>query len=149
MAAVRRDIDLRGNSLGAVLDVQENVLGHARHTIGQRQRSTTFHQVGTSGDLGVEPFHRPVVDRQHMVAARLDHAFQLFRMLCCKIGGQAEILGGVEQFPFILVQRPTWLRLPWRFVDGARPPALAIDRAVAEHLEVLCGVPFCRPRIIE
>src|SRR5207245_10923966 len=55
----------------------------------------------------------------------------------------------VEQFPDVSRQARQVARLPRRTVDGPRQPAVVIDRAIAEHLEILRLVALRRLRIVE
>ena len=77
------------------------------------------------------------------------HLLQLRGLLGSQVLGETEIVPHVVEVPDIGGQRRQVARLPWRAVDGAGQPAIVVDRAIAEHLEVLRLVPLGRLRIVE
>ena len=92
--------------------------------------------------------------RQHLVARRLDDPqplqfAQLLRHLLGEVLGLAPVLGGVVEFPHVIVERGIAARDPGRVVLGHRGPALVVDGAVAHDLEVLRLVAFRRLGVVE
>ena len=92
---------------------------------------------------------RRVVERQHVVLLRLqiEEALHLLKLLR-HLGGQVVELGGVlldvVEFPLVPgdhIRRRAGAELPRESRRGRdRHPALVVDGAIAEHLEVLRGV---------
>ena len=71
LGAVFGDDDLGGDRVRLVLDVEDDVLREAAHA-GVEHLRVAADQLRTTGDLGIEPLHLAVVDRQHVVPDRLD-----------------------------------------------------------------------------
>ena len=69
---------------------------------------------------------------------------QLFRHLLSQVVRLARVFTGVIEFPVVVVEFRDFLapEEPGRTVSRNRGPALVVDPAVAEHLEVLCLVPL-------
>ena len=104
------------------------------------------HQIRTARRGGIEPFEHAVVNRQDAVALGLLHEqrLQLLELGGIgrrEIGGLAEVLVHVVELPHVLGELASRLRFPRRLVHGGRHPAVAVDGAVAEDLEVLRLVP--------
>ena len=59
------------------------------------------------------------------------------------------VLGDVEELPHVVLQRRTFGEQPRDAVAGDRGPALVVDAAVAEHLEVLQVVTLRGVRLVE
>jgi len=96
----------------------------------------------------------PVVEREHVVANRFrdEHVLQLFellRILRREVVGLTEIVGDVVKLPAILVERREWNIQPWDRVAGRGDPTVVIDRAVAEHLEILRRAAVFRFGVVE
>ena len=155
------NLDLGGDRVGLV----ENVRRAAGRHAGQ------FARIGE--DLPprrqararrVPARERGVVERQHVVLLRLGieqflHLLELVRHL----GGQVVVLGrillDVIKFPFVAgdhIRRRLRAQFPGKGRRRrGRHPAVVIDGAIAEHLEILRGVagrgvrrspcPMCRP----
>ena len=93
---------------------------------------------------------RRVVERQHVVLLRLliEEALHLLELIR-HLGGQVVELGGVlldvVELPVVPgdhIRRRSGAELPRKICRGRdRHPALVVDGAIAEHLEVLRGVP--------
>ena len=62
---------------------------------------------------------------------------ELHRILRGQIVGEAEVVPGVVEFPFVIEERCAWLHLPRCPVHGAGQPAVGVDGPVAHDLEVL------------
>ena len=76
---------------------------------------------------------------------------ELVGVLLGEVVGLAPVGGGVVQLPAVVVEGRCLLadQDPGRLVPGHRGPALVVDAAVAEHLEVLGLVPVGRVRVVE
>ena len=137
----------RGDRVVAVAHVHGDVLGdrravRARRRTGRRslERPARREQRGD----------RPVVERQHLVLARLlppelDHLRELAPGSC---GGEVvalrEVLGDVVQLPHVVLERRVGVDAVVvhraERLERHRLPAVVVDAAAAEHLEVLRGV---------
>ena len=113
-------------------------------------------RLGRPGDVGVEAFAGAVVDREHVVLGGLDEPEPLqlgqhLRMLGSQVAGLAVVAVAVVQLPDVVVERRQSAadHDPRGLVLGDRAPALVVDPAVAEHLEVLQVVPLGRVRLVE
>ena len=111
---------------------------------------------GRPASIGVHPLRDPIVERQHVVACRLDQPqalqfVQLFRHLLGQVVRLAPVLVGVVELPDVVVEGRGLLadQEPRRLVPRHRGPALVVDAAVAEHLEVLRLVPLGRLGVVE
>ena len=109
------------------------------------------------GQVGVEALAAAVVERQHVVLHRLDEPQPLelgqpLGLLGGEVARLAEVAGGaVVELPDVVVEGPH-VRVddqPRRLVLGDRAPALVVDAAVAEHLEVLEVVALRRVGVVE
>ena len=142
VGAALRDVQVCGDGEGAVLDVDEDVLAHAGHALAERERGAACHQIGAADESGVEALETAVVDGQDAVLDRLLdeevlHLLELGGIGGGEIVGEAEVVAGVVELPFVVLQRGTGLGFPGRAVDGAGEPAVAVDGTVAGDLEVL------------
>ena len=136
-----------------VLDAQDAVLRQVSHA-AEEDLGLSFDQHRAAGEVGVDSLEQPVVDRQHVVACRLDEpeALQLAELLRHLLGEVlrlAPVLVGVVELPDVIVERRGLFLRPGVRVPGHRGPALVIDAAVAEHLEVLRLVPLRRLGVVE
>ena len=120
------------------------------------KRTWVFPSISTraAGQVGVDSLEQPVVDGQHVVARRLDEpeALQLAELLRHLLGEVlrlAPVLVGVVELPDVIVERRGLFLRPRVGVPRHRGPALVIDAAVAEHLEVLRLVPLRRLGVVE
>ena len=77
------------------------------------------------------------------------HRLQPLGILRGDIVREAEVAARVEQFPHVLVERRARFRRPRLEMDRARQPAVLIQRAVTEYLEILLGAAIGRLRIGE
>ena len=127
--------------------------GEAVHA-GVEHLRVAVDQFRTTRDLGIEPLRLAVVDRQHVVADRLDQQqplqlVQLLGHLLRQVVGLRPVVGAV-QLPHVVVERG---KLPGHDPRGAvfraGSPALVIDAAVADHLEVLRLAELGRARVVE
>ena len=89
-----------------------------------------------------------------LLGLALEHLLQLAQpvgVLVGEVAGLAPVVGVVVELPDVLVEGA--LRrvhhLPGDPVPGHRCPALVVDAAVADHLEVLRGVPVLGLRRVE
>src|SRR5208282_3837427 len=103
------DLDLGGDGVGFVLDVQDAVLREASHTAEQYLR-LSFNQHGAASGVRINLLGNPVVDGQHIVAGRLDQpeSLQLVELLGHLLGevvSLAPVLAGVVEFPDVVVKR--------------------------------------------
>ena len=143
LGALLRHHDLGGDGVRLVLDVEDAVLRQAAHA-AEQQLGLALDQDRPAGRVRVHLLHHPVIQRQHLVARRLDQPealqlVELLRILLGQVLGLAPVLGGVVELPDIVVEG-RGLRIqrsPGRPVLRHRGPALVVDAAVAEHLEVL------------
>ena len=139
-----RKRDVGGDRVRLVLDVDDVVLAH-RHT-GEEDLGVALDQRRAAGRGGDHPLCAAVVQRQDVVAGRLDQPLPLqLGQLVGHLRGQVVRLGpvgiGVVQLPDVVIEGGRFRRqLPRDGVAGDRRPAVVVDAAVAEHLEVLDGV---------
>ena len=100
--------------------------------------------------LREEARERRVVERQHIVLLRFGvedvlHFLELVRHLGSEVIGLRDVLVEVVEFPFVTgdhVRRRLGAQLPRNgHRSRRRHPAVMINGAVAQHLEVLRGVP--------
>jgi hypothetical protein len=139
--------------VGLVLDVDHRVLAEPSHT-GEQQLAVAPDQLGPAGQGGVEPLHPPVVEGEDVVLAgfQQEQPLQLVELVGLG-GGQVAGLGPVAravQLPDIVVEGgQLGHHDPGGAVAGDRRPALVVDAAVAEHLEVLGLAPLGRAGIVE
>jgi hypothetical protein len=125
------------------------VFSESRRIRGRGAGVWTLHHQRATRDVRVDALGFPVVERKDVVLGRLEveQALQLgdlFGHLLREIVGLRPILGRVVELPDVVAQ--------WRLrthhhprqvaVPGDGRPALVIDAAVADHLEVLRLVPL-------
>ena len=130
------------------------VLGETPHAAEQELR-VAGDQRRAPGEVGVEALDAPVVEREDVVLARLVHEERL------QLG---ELLGHLRRQVVRLApvacscRRAPRRRLrtgaarldhPWSRVARHRRPALVVDAAVAEHLEVLRLAPLGGVGVVE
>ena len=141
-----------GDAERTVLDVEERVLRHSGHALRQRQRRPARHQVRSAGQRGDRALKRPVIHGKNEVRDRLRRnrscnsasfsgscaARSLTRLKSVRVSYSSHLPSAMDVLG---------CELPGRVVDHAREPAVVIDRAVAEHLEILrlvrsgrCGI---------
>ena len=134
-------MDLRGHGVRLVLGVEHHVLGQASHA-GEEQLRVAADQLRPSGKVGVESLDPAVVERQDVVLPRLleEQGLQL-RELLGLLGGEIvrlrPVAVGVELPHVVLERRQLGPHDPRRRMAGDGGPAVVVDAAVAEHLEVL------------
>ncbi len=150
-----RHLELRGQGIGLVLKREHRETWNARHRT-KDNLTVAADQIRTPCDLGVRTFGESIVERQHVVLHGFDQPelLQLVQdvwMLLGQILRLRPVLRRVVQLPDIVVEcdRLDLPCLPRCAVLGDGRPALVVDAAIAEHLEVLGFMPICRPRIIE
>ena len=138
-----------------ILDVEDAILRQAPHAAEQDLRGSSD-QHRTAGEIRVHLLGQVVVERQHVVAHRLHEpqALQLVELLghlLREVVRLAPVLCGVVEFPDVVVESRDFLaeKKPRRLVPGDRGPALVVDAAVAEHLEVLRLMPVRRIGVVE
>ena len=155
LGALLRHHDLGGDGVRLVLEVQHAVLRQASHA-AEEQLGLALDQHRPAGGVRVHLLDHPVVERQHLVARRLDQPealqlVELLRHLLGQILRLAPVLGRVVEFPDVVVERDSLLadQHPGRAVLRHRGPALVVDAAVAEHLEVLRLVPLRGLGVVE
>ena len=139
------DLGVDGVVLGQ--DARSAAGGHAGQHAGVVEDRPSGRRARTRRQ---EARERRVVERQHVVLLRLGvedilHLLELVRHLGGKIVGLGEVLLEVVEFPLVAgdhVGRRGGARLPRKGRRGRRRhPAVVIDGAIAQHLEVLRGVP--------
>src|SRR3954447_3071083 len=133
--------DFRRDGMRLVLDVEDAVLAEAPHAAEQHLR-VPFDELGTADELGIEPLDAPIVEREHVVFAGLfEPQFLQLRQLLRHLGGEivrlAPVGGRVVQLPDVVRERWQGFEHPRHAVVRDGGPALVVDAAVAEHLEVL------------
>ena len=135
--------DLRGDGERLVLDAEDAGLRQATHAAEQHLR-VAADELGPAGDVGVEPLGGPVVEREHVVLRRLHQPEPLELVepvghLLREVVGLRPVLRPVVELPDVVVERRhvRAAHHPRGPVLGYRAPALVVDAAVAEHLEVL------------
>ena len=145
--------DVGGDGIGLVLDVDDVVLAH-RHA-GEEDLGIPLDQRRATGHGGNHALRAAVVQRQDVVAGRFDQELplqlgQLVGHLRGQVVGLRPVGVGVVQLPDVVVEGGRFRRqLPGDGVAGHRRPAVVVDAAVAEHLEVLDGVPVFRRPVVE
>ena len=90
-----------------------------------------------------------IVERQHLVLDRflqeqLLQLLELLGVLRGQVVRRAEVLVDVVEFPLVFEERMPRLAFPGGAVDRVGQPAVVVDAAVAEDLEVLRLVPVLR-----
>ena len=149
-ASVSGNGHVGGHGVGLVLDVDDVVLAHGH--AGEEDLGVPLDQRRAAGRGGDHPLNAAVVQRQHLVAGRFDQELplqlgQLVRHLRGQVVGLGPVGIGVVELPDVVVEGGRLRReLPGDGVAGDRRPAVDVDAAVAEHLEVLDGVPVLRAR---
>ncbi len=138
-------LDVGDDLKRGVFGVDEVIFEQAVHALVEGQAFTPEHQVRPPGDFGVEQLLPAVVEGQHLVLDRLaeENLLQLGEdvgMLLGQVRGHAEVFLHVVEFPGVLGE-PVLDLAPGFEVDGPGEPAVEVDAAVAEHLEVLDLVP--------
>ena len=125
-----------------VLEVDHGVLGQPPHAAEEKLRAS-LDELGPSGEVGVEALDPAVVERQHVVLGRfvvpeLLELGELLRHLRRQVVRLAPVRVGVVELPDVLVETGQFFgREPRCRVAGHGRPAVVVDAAVAEHLEVL------------
>ena len=99
-------------------------------------------QLRPAGEVGVEALDAAVVQRQHVVLGRLEQEqplqlVQLLGLLGGEVVGLGPVVRAVELPDVVVEGRQLARRSPRACCAGDRGPALVVDAAVAEHLEVL------------
>ena len=107
-----------------------------------------------AGEVGVEALDPAVVERQHVVLARLLHEqrlqlLELLGHLGREVVRLAPVGVRVVELPGVVGERRQRLDHPRGRVARDRGPALVVDAAVAEHLEVLRLAPLGRAGVVE
>ena len=100
--------DLSGYRVGLVLYIDDRVLGQASHAAKQNLR-IAFDQHRPAGQIRVDSFGDIVIQRQYVVASRLDQPqalqfVKLFRHLLRQIVCLAPVFIGVVEFPIVVVE---------------------------------------------
>ena len=161
--AARRDVYVGGDGMRAVQDPWP---GEERHGLGAGPVGVAVPCFGDLRPLGHQPLHSAAVDGQDVVLTSLDiplrdHLDQLVPVLGGKVVVLRRVLGDVVQLPVMGIQVGQRLRRDRRTERLARlgerrtrprahgPPPVVVDRAVAEHLEVLGAVPGRGGRVVE
>ena len=142
------DRDLGGHRMGLVLDVDDRVLRQLFHA-AEQDLAGPLDQYGPARGVRVQPLCKVVVQRQHVVAHRLDEPeplqlVQLLRHLLGEVVRLGPVLARVVELPDVVVEGRSFLadEQPRRLVSRHRGPSLVIDAAVAEHFEILRLVPL-------
>ncbi len=162
---------LRDHHLGR--DAPGPVIGLGRRSKGNRRpagvKDNLIPRTGDGRAFHVEPLQGAAVDGQHLVLARLcppaaDHLDQLVALLAGQVVALGVVLVQVVQLPVVGLDIQQHLVVdgssePAALLGGLgetrarpgadRPPAVVVDGAVAEHLEVLGVVVAGRRRLIE
>ena len=107
-----------------------------------------------TGEVGVEALHPPVVERQHVVLGGLDEEeplqlAELVGLLRGQVVRLRPVVGSVQLPDVVVVGRQRCAHDPRDAVPRHRRPALVVDAAVDEHLEVLRLASLGRVGIIE
>ena len=96
LGALLRHHDLGGDRVRLVLEVQDAVLRQAPHA-AEQQLGLALDQDRPAGGVRIDLLHHPVVERQHLVARRLDQPqplqlVQLLRVLLGQVVRLAPVL---------------------------------------------------------
>ena len=148
-------LNLGGHRVRLVLDADDRVLRQSPHA-AEEELGVPTDQHRPPGQIRVQPFGAPVIERQHVVAGRLDQPqalqlVELLRHLLRQVVRLAPVLVGVVELPDVVVESRGLLadEEPGRLVPRHRGPALVVDAAVAEHLEILRLVSLGRLGVVE
>ena len=136
-----------GTSTSAVIEndlflfVDHGVLRQPPHAAEEQLRRAS-HQLRPTGEVGVEPLDAAIVERKHVVLAGLDQeeALELARASrAAPLPGRAPVSSRRgRRAPRRRRRTPASpCHHPRRAVACDRGPAVVVDAAVAEHLEVL------------
>ncbi|SID61144.1 Uncharacterised protein [Mycobacteroides abscessus subsp. abscessus] len=147
--------NLGGHRVRFVLDVEDAVFRQPSHP-GEQHLGVARDELGPSGQVGVQPPRSVIVEGQNVITGGLDQPqplqfMQFFWHRLGQILGLAPILGGVIQFPHVVVEGDRLFahQQPRRLVLGDRGPALVVDPSISEHLEVLRFMPVGRLAVVE
>lgn len=136
-----------------VLEVRCGAFRDARHAVEVGKDAAPARQAGANAD--VEAFDLAVVEREYVVLGGLNpkqvlQFTELIRLLVGKVHSFAEVLGDIVEFPLIGIDTGRLAHDPWRDGrGGGRDPAIVVDRAVHEHLEILGVVRGRRLGVVE
>src|SRR5262249_42494735 len=133
LRAGRRYFNLGGDGGGVVLAVSDAACRKPAHAPGQRLSRPAVGPWSTR-EPGIDLLGNSVVDRQHVIASRLDQPqslqlAQLIRHLLGEVPGLTPVLAGVVELPDVIVERyrlPAH-KYPGRAVLRHRGPALVVD----------------------
>ena len=109
LGAVLRNNDPGGDGVRFVLEVEDAVLRKTAHT-REEELGLAPDEHRPPREIRVEPLGTPIIDREHVVARRLDQPealqlVQLLRHLLRQVVRLAPVLGGVVELPDIVVER--------------------------------------------
>ena len=138
-----------------VLDVYDRVLLKTTHA-REEKLCIAVHNHWSAGDVGVRSFRLAVVKREYVVLRgfELEQPLKLSNLLRHfrgEIVGLRPVFGCVVKLPDVFAER----RLRSNDYPGQvsvprdRRPALVVDAAVTDHLEVLGLMPFARLGVVE
>lgn len=138
-------VDVGGERPGLVQDTWRGVGGQPdlARVVGEGRRVAGQHR--PAHGLGVQPLHRPAIERQHVVARRLGppeilKLAQLLRILGRDVMRLRKVLFAILEFPHLRVGMEFAAdRNPGREGRCRGHPAILMHAAVAEQLEVLLG----------
>ena len=108
---------------------------------------------GPAGDVRVEALEATIVEREHVVFRGLDQEqalqiAQLVGLVVGKVIGLGPVVRSIE-LPDVVVEGGRLGRDPGDAVPRHSGPALVVDAAIAEHLEVLGRVPIGGAGVVE
>ena len=141
-ATVIGELDPGRHRVRLVLQVDDRVLGQSTHP-GEEPLLASADERGPACDRGVEAFDCAVIEREDAVLRCLEeeeplHVVQPIGILRREIASLGPVGRRVVELPDVVVERHHLAGDdPGRAVLGDRGPALVVDPAVADHLEVL------------
>ena len=135
-----------------VLQHEDRILGQPAHA-PEQDLAIAVDELRPTGQVRVEALDAAIVERQHVVLRRLDEeqplqVGQLLGLFRREVVRLRPVVRPV-QLPDVAVDRRHLGHHPGRRMAGDRRPALVVDAAVDEHLEVLRRVPVGGRGVVE
>ena len=134
--------------MGGIFVVDDRPFAEAPHA-AKEELALSLGELGAASEGGIGPFGKAVIQWQHVVFGGFDQpkALQLLELLWLFLGqiaGLTPIVIGVIELPNVVIEggKLNGAGFPGGSVACNRGPALVIDAAVANHLEVLGFMPL-------
>ena len=134
--------------MGGIFVVDDRSFAEAPHAAKQ-ELALPFGELGATGEGGIGPFGKAVIQWQNVVFGGLDQpkSLQLLELLwlfLSQIAGLTPVVIGVIELPNVVIEggELNGAGFPGGAVTGDSGPALVINTAVANHLEILGFMPL-------